>query len=155
MVLKRNDKFDNLIRRFGLLQPPVVRKTIEAAYRSVIVEVYLRKFQVNLATDTTKKDTFSVELSRNATIADLRKAACAHFSLPFDDDTRLKKQFTGADKVLSDESETLDRSFDTFLREKVVLEAKEKGHLTGLKGFVFFTLLVDSSPFSLILHPSR
>ena len=115
-----------------MLQPPIIKKAINTGgssyefYEYVTVEVYPRNFQVHLSGDVTKK-ILTMELSRVATVSDLKKAACARFYLPFDDSTRLKKQFAGTETILTDMSETVDRAFDSFLVEKITLEAKENG----------------------------
>lgn len=68
-----------------------------------------------------------MELSRVATVADLKKRACAHFHLPDDDTTRVKKDSYGTGKVLEDQSEDVESAFDSILTETIQLETMENG----------------------------
>ena len=116
--------------RYGVLQPPLIRRTISTGSeysKQTIIEVYLRKFTVYLSSDEDKKNPFEIELSRVATVGDLKKKTCAHFHLADDDTTRVKKDSYGSTKVLEDQSEQVESAFDAILSETIQLETMVEG----------------------------
>jgi len=108
---------------------PIKRKTIEikSRFRSIEVDVYLRDYEVYLSTDTNKRNGFQVQLSKAATLKDLKRLACEHFNIPDDEDSRLKKIWYTTEKVFADMDEQLGEALDSFTSDTILLEKKEDG----------------------------